>query len=317
MKTVDLEYKNFKLLVLDRRKNADKKLISKYSEKIFNLLKGAYEHIDGCEIYENKEDMKSKATIYKIVINDKEEIYGAATYRYLKPDNSYKCVLIGRNFEYDKEDGKTAVQWIIKSDIKNWKKYYWIEAFGRVADWEEEYGAFKIPANYVPYILNDVVDNSDFILDPQNEYKYYRKIKGHKDLKPKIMFGFNSKETLDKFLEGENYDKYDKLINDLLSGKIHNSLYEKRVEKFNEFCIESVLRAIDFIEDRYDEQNEFRNVSPKLLKTLELVCKKTEELINSKNVSKTDKEELEFKYEICKKITQKANVIIPHKLFEK
>ena len=82
MKTVDLKYKNFKLLVLDRRKNADKKLISKYSESIFNLLKGAYEHIDGCEIYENKEDMKSKVTIYKIVIY--------------------------------KEDGKIAFQWIIK-----------------------------------------------------------------------------------------------------------------------------------------------------------------------------------------------------------
>lgn len=107
MKTVDLEYKNFTLLVLNRRKNTDKKLISKYSENIFNLLKGAYEHLDDWEIYLNKEDLKSKATIYKIVIN--------------------------------KEEGKIAFQWIIKSDIKNLKKYYWIEAFGHVADWEEEY----------------------------------------------------------------------------------------------------------------------------------------------------------------------------------
>ena len=313
MKTVNLEYKNFKFLVLDRRKNSDKKIISKYSENIFTLLKGAYEHIDGCDIYDSVEDMKSKATIYKIVINENEEIYGAATYRYLKPDNSYKCVLIGRNYELDKKDGKIVVQWIIKSDIINWEKLYWIEAYNKIAEWEEEYGAFKIPANYVPYILNSI-DNITF--DKDDDYIYYRKIKGHKEPKPKIMFGFNSKETLEKFLKGEQSDKYAKHIKDLLDGKIRNSLYEKRVSKFNEFRIESILRTIDYIEDLYDEQNEFRNITPQLLEILQLICKETKNLINSSNVSKSDKDELKFKYKICKKITQNANVIIPHKLFK-
>ena len=192
---------------------------------------------------------------------------------------------------------------------------YWIEAWGPVAEWEEEYGAFKIPSNYAQYILDSININEDFKIDEKDEYVYYRKVKGHKELKPKIMFGFNSKETIEKFLSGEKYEKYAKHIKDLFDGKIRNSLYEKRLHKFNEFRVEAILRTIDFIEDRYDEQNEFRNVSTDLYDVLKLVCKETHSMINSQNISEEDKDELKFKYNICKKITQNANIIIPHKLF--
>ena len=308
-----LDHKDLRLYILNKKSDEDYAFIKKHSEKIFEILKTTYDQIGGCYNYKTPKKMLEMASRYKIIMNEKQEIFGVATYRHFIKDDSYKCILIGRNFDLDENDSKISLQWIIKSDIINWKKLYWIEAYDAVDHWENKYGAFKIPAVYAA----DILGNLDIKLDDKDEYTYYRHIPGIEEPQPKIMFGVDRKDTLEKLLLGEKYSDYEKYVQELFDGKIHNSLYESKITKFDEFRYEAVLRTMDFIEDRYDDQHEFRNVSTDLYDVLKLVCKETHSLINSQNISEEDKEELKFKYEICKKITQKANVIIPYKLFEK
>lgn len=70
---------------------------------------------------------------YKIVMDDNGLIYAVVVYRYFTEKNSYKCILIGHNKHLNSDDTKIAAQWIIKSDIINWKKLYWIKASDPVA----------------------------------------------------------------------------------------------------------------------------------------------------------------------------------------
>lgn len=311
MKISDIQYKGFKLYILDKKNKDDKRFLSPFSETIFNVLKDAYEQKGSCHIYKTIEEMKGMVDRYKIVMDDDNNIYGVATYRHRKLDDGYKCILIGRNFSLDKEDGKISVQWIIKSDIINWKKMYWIEAYDAVGYWEETYGAFPIPSSYVTHILDG---KYDIILDENDEYKYYRKIKGLKESQPKKMYGFSGLDMIEKLLDGEQYQQYEQQIKDLYDGKVHNSMYENRVSKFDEFRFIAVMRSMDFIEDRYSEQMEFRNVTPELLEIIQKVCDEAKRMMYK--MSPDDREDVGPLYGRCVKISKEANVIVPHKFFE-
>ena len=308
-----LDHKDLRLYILNKKSDEDYAFIKKHSEKIFEILKTTYDKIGGCYNYKTPKKMLEMASRYKIVMNEKQEIFGVATYRHFIKDDSYKCILIGRNFDLDENDSKISVQWIIKSDIINWKKLYWIEAYDAVGHWENKYGAFKIPAVYA----TDILGNLDIKLDDKDEYTYYRQIPGIEEPQPKIMFGVDSKDTLEKLLLGEKYSDYEKYVQELFDGKIHNSLYESKITKFDEFRYEAVLRTLDFIEDRYDEQEQFRNVSPKTLEIMKSLCRETKKILASNKLSSEEKKELKPIYKNCLEITQKANVIIPYKLFEK
>ena len=112
-----LDHKDLRLFILNKKSDEDYVFIKKHSDKIFEILKAAHDKIGGCEIYVTPNKMLEMASRYKIVMNEKQEIFGVATYRYVIEDDSYKCILMGRNFDLDENDSKISVQSIIKSDI--------------------------------------------------------------------------------------------------------------------------------------------------------------------------------------------------------
>lgn len=311
MKIVELNYKDLKLYIFNKKSETnDIKYIKKRKDEIFQILKESYAHIDGCYIYTDPDDMIDKAGRYKIVMDSNQNIYSVATYRHFKKTNSYKCILIGYNHSLDATDGKTGVQWIIKSDIINWKNLYWIEAFDAVAHWHEKYGAFKIPSVYVPAILG----KAGIKLDENDDYKYYRLIQGHDDPKPKFMFGFDSEERVKMLLKDELYLEYEKTITDLYKGIVDDSIFESH-QTTNR--LEAVLNTLYFIEDRYNEQMQFRNITKNTLVIMSKAYKEGMKIAKTEKIDPEQKEELLALCRMCKKIAYQANILDPHKLFVK
>lgn len=307
MKVTQLPYKNFKLCIFNKSDNEDYSFIKNHCNEIFSILNESYKQLGGCFIYNSPDKMLKMVARYKIIYDNDNNIFGVATYRNFKQTNSYKCILIGRNYQLNAADGKEAVKWIIKSDIINWKKLYWIEAFDAVGHWEEKYGAYKIPAVYVPGILG----NAGIQLDNNDEYTYYRLIQGHTEMKPKMLFGFDSKERIKQMLNDEMYFEYDNYIRDLYAGKVDDSIYESHITTDR---LEAVLNTLYFIEDRYTEQMQFRNITKTTLKLMSNVIAEGRKLAKTRLMSKGQKEELLDLCDLCEEIINNANILTIKKL---
>lgn len=309
MKIVDLKYKDLKMYIFNKKSTTnDMSYIEKRADEIFNILKKSYEKLGGCYIYKSVAKMKEMASRYKVVMNKNQEIFGVATYRNFVKTNSFKCILIGRNFDLDDNDGKEAVKWIIKSDIINWKHLYWIEAYDAIGHWEEKYGAFKIPSVYVPNILGPVGIKTD----SSDEYVYYRLIQGIDEPQPKIMYGFESEERIKQMLNDEQYIEYENYIKKLYDGKVDNSIYES---EYISDRYTAVINTLYFIEDRYNEQNQFHNITKQTYQIMVAVYKEGLSLIKSNKLSIDQKNEMKSLCNLCKRIAKEANILSSHKMF--
>ena len=104
-----------------------------------------------------------------------------------------------------RSQGVKIVHNIIKTDIGNFKNFFWSECSGAVERLYEKYNGIKIPNEYVSTILQKV------IIPEEDGFHYLRDIKG--DMQRKIMYGFNDKDTFEKILkEREEYIKVRKQV---------------------------------------------------------------------------------------------------------
>ena len=293
MRIFDLE-NGFKLLILD--KSMDNDIINEYKGIIFEILKTSYDKLNGCSIYRSVNHMYKSVARYKLVIKNKE-VYASATYNFIKFKESYKCTLIGGNKKINKDEVNESVKYIIKSDIANFKKLYWIEASGPIKKWEERFGAYKIPSSYVGEILNKKVE----IID---EYRYLREIGDVDEVVEKTMFGFDSIETFNKFLSGSKINEYEEYLERLFDG---TSLYEhKFIDKPKKIRL---FALIDFIIQEYEESNQYRNVTEKTYKIMKDVYNELNEIIKAKTFD--EKNKLDYFDWIIKN----ANIMKLHRYF--
>lgn len=310
MQIFKLPYKNFKLVILDRFNIPnDRPKIKELAPTIFNIIASTYNNIGGCSIYDHVEHMIKSIGRYKIIIDDSEQIYAAATYQY-KERTSYKCTLIAKNMHHNDIDAKEAVQWIIKSDIVNWKKLYWIEAYDAVAHWHEKYGAIKIPAVYVPHILGGTQGQQVVLSD--DPYVYERPIKGINGLKPKIMFGFNSEENIHKLLNEEQILAYTEHLNKLYNG-ITGKLLESNLPVHR---IKNIRASLYFIEKSYKKKGQFRNILSSTHRTMAAIYKEAVQMLKDYRLPEQTKREVKYLCEFCKNAALNANIIRVHKLFQ-
>ena len=256
MKEFNLHYKDLKLIILD--KLTDQEYIKEKRDIIFNILLNAYKHIDGCDIYRNPKHMYQSVGRYKIVIDTNNIIYAVAVYR--KINESYKCILIGGNNELNKQDVKESVQFIIKSDITNFKKLYQIEASGPIKHWEEKYGAIKIPNTYVKEILPQY----DIEFVDGDDYSYIRKIQtkyaDYVDIE-KTMFGFSNPDILNKILTTDkSINDYVDAIKKMYTEPLYNSLQESVKNNKAKELAYKCQNILGFINEVYNECGAFHNM---------------------------------------------------------
>lgn len=284
----------FELLILD--KSMDNDIINEYKGVIFEILKTSYDNLNGCSIYRSVNHMYKSVARYKLVIKNKE-VYASATYNFIKFKESCKCTLIGGNKKFNKDEVNESVKYIIKSDVANFKKLYWIEASGPIKKWEERFGAYKIPSSYVAEILNKKVE----IID---EYRYIREIGDVDEVVEKTLFGFDSIETFNKFLTGSKINEYEEYTERLFDG---TSLYEhKFIDKPKRIRL---FALIDFVIQEYEESNQYRNVTEKTYKIMKDVYNELNEIIKVKTFD--EKNKLDYFDWIIKN----ANIMKLHRYF--
>lgn len=292
------------LVYLD--KLSDMNSIQEYKEEIFDILTNAYTHINGCSIYKNVKHMTTNVYRYKLVFNNDNQLYAVATYRYFVEANSYKCILIGGNIQYNKSKVKEAVKSIIKSDIANFKNLYWIEASGPIMHWHNKFGAIKIPNAYVPAILG--YDNITLLPDG---YSYTRKIQGVENEVEKIMFGFPNKNILEEILSGDSYINYEntikRLYNNETIGDIMESIYNKSRES-------QLIRILEFIIDSYTENLQFYNMTKNCHSLIKKVLIEIKSYISKNRYNKQRYLVIKDLYTECLEIYRNANILKLNKL---
>lgn len=267
MKTINFKDTNLVLYVMNIDNEQDKEWVKSKINKLYALLKDAYDKYNGCYVYKTSQDLFKKAYRYKIVFNKVDgKIYAVSTYRNWPQTNSFKNILIGGNIEISQKNNEykslvnKAVQIIILSDIANWKNFYWVEASGPIAHWEEKYGAYKIPFVYAQKIL------SKYELNPVDGdlYKYTRKIVGVKDLEEKTMFGFSSKEQLEELLKGDEYYKYELKIQNIIKDVFNSDdlilLNESELLKLPNWY-EKIFDLLNYIYEAHTDYFAFYNMT--------------------------------------------------------
>ena len=285
----------------------DSELIKEYQDEIFDILLNAYKSISGCKIYKHAKHMAKTVDRYKLVFID-NKLYAVATYRYYTETNSYKCILIAGNIlQLDKEKVNEAVAYIIKSDIANFKKLYWIEASGPIEHWHNKFGAIKIPNTYILSILKF---NKDIkLLD--DGYKYIRQIQGVENEVEKTMFGFPNKNILAEILSGDSYINYEeyikKLYNNETIGDIFESIYYKNRRS-------QLIRILEFIVDAYTENLQFYNMTEKCHELIKKTLIEFKSYLHTYTKNTREYCAVESLYAECLEIYRNANILKLHVL---
>lgn len=140
--------------------------------------------------------------------------------------------------------GVNVVHDIIKTDIGNFKDFYWTECSGVVENLYEKYNGIKIPNNYVSTILLKPVTIDE------DGFHYERDIKGEKQRK--IMYGFNDLDTFNKVLS-EREEYINNCINNILKHRIDESEEHTSFGKLSQLdCAIAIINF--FVDERWENE---------------------------------------------------------------
>lgn len=209
-----------------------------YAVYIWELLQLSYKDIGGIRSYKNLKDFQKKNHSAKIVLSNCNVI-ACATYRRI--EGSYKMTAIGCN---QQPEGKTALQEIIKSDIRDSGLHFWCEVSGAIEHYFKKYNGYAMPNVIAHEILN--MPQNELILSKKDEVHYERAIGIEKELYEKMIFGIKSEELYQKAIESvENYSQF---LNDVNKLNENINMYSVRQAIY---IIENIYRAHE--EDGYNE----------------------------------------------------------------
>lgn len=279
----------------DENGNHDRVFIRQNSDLFFDILKRSYEEIGGCLIYEDPEDMVSKARRYSVIVkNDGTDdiVVAVCTFRRLTRLESFKGILIGGNYDLPDEERIEGVRLLVQHMIVNWDKLYWIECSGPIEHWFDKFGGIQIPIGAVPEILQQANISGDIIADQnKGENWYVRTIKGGWDVS-KRMYGFASRDILESILDEKggviNEEKIRKLI------KPYHSLRENYGTVNFKGRKEVVYKVLNYVDDAYFECGSLRVVSQNLYDILMMIYEDGVNVVSRLDKYKDEDEVFEF-----------------------
>lgn len=178
-----------------------------------------------CNSCVNPNALRKNFTKIKLVYYKDILVAGSIYTGYKK---GYKCVgITATTDEAYREIGKEGIKYIIKQDIGLYKDFYWGVFDGAVSHYYEKFGGILIPNDYCQLFINAEKD-------PDDEYKIIVKLTDGTKL-PKLIYGFNSKETFDDIVQHndervkEQLDRLEMLLHPDTS--LNESLYRPITEE--------------------------------------------------------------------------------------
>ena len=216
----------------------DRDEFNKWSNDVWDMLVSSYESNGGLKTYRNHSDFCKKKPIIELVLNDNNELLSCATYRRI--ENSLKMVACGCD---QSEEGKKALQHIIKNNIENSDLHYWAEVSGAIEHYFKKHNGYPMPNTLASEILN--INESELTL--LNDFVHYeRPIGQNREIFAKMIFGIKSEEIYQKAIrEVESYASFMKEVNNL---KENVGFY---TVKQSIYIIENIYRAHE--EDGFNE----------------------------------------------------------------
>ena len=166
-----------------------------------------------------------------------------------------------------------AVHKIIKTDIGNFRDFYWTECSGSIERLYEKYNGIKIPNNYVSTILLKPVTIDE------DGFHYERNIKG--EIQRKVLYGFNDIDTFNKVLS-EREEYINNCINSILSHRIDETIENPSFGKLSKLdCAIAIINF--FVDERWE--NECYELPLNCIDKLKLQINIVKDCINNHSVS--------------------------------
>ena len=304
-KTIDLNFDNFYIKIYRKENQEDNNFISIHRKDIYNFLDAGYlyatnSHFSGCG---SSKDLKLKFSEIKIAYhNETNEMIAVSVYNpYLKGN---KCVgLTATTNEELREFGKEAIKEIIKYDINNYKSFYWCECADAIEHYYSKFGGFPIPNIYAREILEQNEKQKGIIKSLSDDgYHYEKYFKNLDRCITKIIYGFNTVELFNKFVEDRTveFQRWIKSIED------RTNTVSESYEHYSE--IDAAFDVIDiFCEEFSNGEVDFPPYAINVLEKYKNILK--ESLDSSKHYSRYSTEDIEDAYDIAMEFLEIFNVL--------
>lgn len=142
------------------------------------------------------------------------------------------------------DNGKAALQQIIKDNIANFDLHYWAEVSGPIEHWFKKHNGYPMPNIFASDILQ--INPEKIILSNSDEVHYEREI-GDGGLFRKMIFGCPSEEIFNEVIKNvENYMDFREHTNKVLDEDVQKDSIRTAI-----YIIENIYRAHE--EDGFNE----------------------------------------------------------------
>lgn len=197
----------------------DRPAIIKLEDAIWSICQIAYEPIGGFKSLRNKKDIRTCKLLKIVWTTDKfgnSAIGACALYKQRPGEDGYRGIGYAGNFEV--QDYRECVQEIVKDDIANFDKWFYVESSRAIEHYFEKHGGYAIPNIYVPEILGRDFPKECLLADG---FKYVTTIGPNENStqETKQMFGFKSRAIYDKLISiYGDLDNFSRRIKELKAG---------------------------------------------------------------------------------------------------
>lgn len=253
---------NIEVIMLGKTRDADEET----RRIVWEMLVISYEQHGGLKSYDDYDDFYKRNHLIMIARPKRSNvILSCGTYRRI--GDSLKMTAIGCQ---QSDEGKIALQSIIRDNIMHNGLHYWAEVSGAIEHYFKKHNGFPMPSLMASKILN--VSEDKIILSDKDNVHYRRQIgKDPSDVFTKMIFGIKSMEIFNEVIASvENYGTFMKEVN--------NTPTTESLKK-NHYTINQAIYIIENIY-RAHEEAEFNELIPSwyqgLKDSLEVLYKEVE-----------------------------------------
>ena len=199
----------------------DRDQIAGYAPKIWSICQEAYEPIGGFLSIAKESDIPKRAKLVKLVLSTdfdgNHEIGAVALYQ--PREGGFRGIGYAGN-KRQVPDYRECMQLIIKDDISNFDKWFWVEASGAIAHYFKKHGGTPIPNVYASYILKRAIPENCLCDDGFNYLTQIGPLGNETTIK-KMIFEFPNKDFYDKIMDAYGtLDTFSDNIKKLEAGEI-------------------------------------------------------------------------------------------------
>lgn len=227
-------------------------------QEIINLLPDVIEMVktsykDGYKGVLELRRLSKTTPLLKIVRDNNGNLMACVIYRAV--EGSFKATGAGQN---KTDEGKKALQEIIKSDIEPYTNWCWCEVSGAMEHYFKKYNGYPLPNTYAAMVLKKPTEK----IELDDDGFHYKRVIGSLDNdepERKVIYGFKNRELAEEVMSKADYEVKRAFFN-------NESLHENNENEPEDFHY--AVSFVDQLSDLYDEEG-FRSLTPGLSSELD------------------------------------------------